>query len=284
MYAITGASGRLGRLALESLLGKVEPTEVVALARNPAKLAKLAALGVDVRAFDYDSPKTLHPALEGVKRLLLISGSDVGQRERQHGAVIDAAKRAGVGFLAYTSILHADSNPIGLASEHRSTEADIKESGLTYAILRHGWYTENFTSSAAIEIEQGQVIGSAGNGRISTAARTDYAAAVAAVLTDEAVANQTYELAGDEGYTFAEYAAALADASGKPVTYVDMPEAEYRRALERAGVPGHWAAILAQGSAKAAGGAMFDDGRALSRLIGRPTIPMRTTLKEAIGA
>ena len=282
MYAVTGASGQLGRLVVENLITRIEPSRIVALVRDPAKLSDLADRGVVVRAFDYNAPETLTPALEGVERLLLISSSEVGQRELQHRAVINAAKAAGVGFIAYTSILYADSSPLGLAVEHRATEAAIKESGLPYAFLRNGWYTENYTMGAAMAIEHGSVLGSSGEGRISTAPRADYAAAAAAVLADAAEPNRTYELAGDEGFTLTEYAAALADMSGKPVAYVNMSEDEYRGALEGIGLPGPLADLLANSSAKAAGGALFNEGHALSTLIGHPTTPMIETVKQAV--
>lgn len=284
MYAVTGATGQLGRLVIDALLGSLVPDQIVALVRDPAKLADLAERGVEVRAFDYASPKTLAPALKGVDRLLLISSSEVGQREAQHRAVIDAAKTAGVEFLAYTSILHADSNPLDLAVEHRATEALIASSGLRHALLRNGWYTENYTMSAGAEVEHGAVIGSAGEGRIAAAARADYAAAAATVLTSEIAESQTYELAGDESFTLSDYAVVLAQTSGKEVRYVDMPEAEFRAALEGIGVPAPWPAILSESSAKSARGALFDDSRTLSALIGRPTTPLADSVKVAIPA
>lgn len=282
MYAVTGASGQLGRLVIEALIAKADPATVVALVRDPAGLAELADRGVSVRVFDYNSPDTLPSALEGVDRLLLISSNELGQRERQHRTVIDAARAAGVGFIAYTSILHADDSPLGLAVEHRATEVAIRESGIPHALLRNGWYTENYTMSAGPAIEHGAVIGSTGAGRISTATRADYAAAAAAVLLSKDEGNRTYELAGDTGFTLTGYAEALAEASGKPVVYVDMSEDDYRVALEGIGLPAPLAGMLADSSAKAAGGALFDDGHALSRLIGRPTTPLAETVKAAL--
>ena len=282
MYAVTGASGQLGGLVLEALLAKVKADQVVALVRDPAKVADLAERGVNVRAFHYSRRETLVPALGGVGRLLLISSSEVGKREAQHRAVIDAAKAAGVRFLAYTSILHADRNPLDLAVEHRATEAEIVASGISYAFLRNGWYTENYTMSAGAEVEHGSVIGSAGDGRISAAPRGDYAEAAAVVLTGEIDGAKTYELAGDDGFTLAQYAATLSLVSEKPVTYVNMPEAEVRGALEGMGVPAPWPVILAESSAKSADGALFDDGAALSALIGRPTTSLKESVEQAL--
>jgi NAD(P)H dehydrogenase (quinone) len=282
MYAVTGASGQLGRLVIAALLTRVAPEEIVALVRDPAKVADFAGKGIGVRAFDYNDATTLAPALENVDRLLLISSSEVGQREAQHRAVIDAAKAAGVGFVAYTSILHADSSPLGLATEHRATEAVIGKSGLAYAFLRNGWYLENYTMNAAAEIAHEAVIGSTGAGRISAAARSDYAAAAAAVLVGETGTAAIHELAGDESFTLADYAALLAEVSSKPVAYVDMPEEAYRAALEGIGLPAPLAAMLADSSAHAANGALFDEGRVLSRLIGRPTTPLSEAVFAAL--
>lgn len=282
MYAVTGASGQLGRLVIDALLRTVAPSEVVALVRNPSKLADLAARGVVVRAFDYDAPATLVPALAGVDRLLLISSSEVGSREAQHGAVIAAARTAGVGYIAYTSILHADANPMNLAIEHRATEAAIVASGLPHAFLRNGWYTENYVMSVAPAIEHGALIGSAGDGRVSSASREDYADAAAAVLADGSVETRIFELAGDDAYTLTDFAAAIGDIAGRPVIYKDLPQDDYRGVLEGAGLPAPIADMLAESDAKAAQGSLFDDGRALSALIGRPTTPWRTTLAAAM--
>lgn len=180
MIAVTGASGQLGRLVIAGLLERVAPETIVALVRDPAKLADLAARGVVVRAFDYNHAETLASALVGVDRLLLISSSEIGQRVAQHQAVIAAAKTAGVGFIAYTSLLHADTNPLNLAVEHRATELALADSGVPHALLRNGWYTENYAQSAPMAVAHGAVLGSAGAGRISGAARADYAAAAGA--------------------------------------------------------------------------------------------------------
>lgn len=281
MYAITGASGHLGRLALNALLETVAPAQVVALARDPAKLADLAARGVQVRRFDYEAPQALAPALAGVERLLLISSSEVGKRTPQHQAVIDAAKAAGVGFIAYTSILRADTSPMGLAVEHLATEVALKASGLAHALLRNGWYTENYVQSAPAALAHGALLGSAGEGKISGASRADYAAAAVKVLTGEAT-TKVYELAGDEAFTLAQFVQALSDSAGKPVVYTDLPEADYAAALKGVGLPAPVADMLAESDAKAAKGSLFDDGRVLSGLIGRPTTSFRETLAAGL--
>lgn len=278
---VTGASGALGRLVVEALLERVEPSRVVAAVRDPAKLADLAARGVEVRAADYEQPATLAAAFAGIDRLLLISSNAVGQRRTQHANVIAAAKDAGVGLIAYTSILHADRSPLGLAVEHVQTEALLAESGVPFALLRNSWYLENYFGVIAPALEHGLVFGSAGEGRIAAASRADYAAAAAAVLTaTEDQGGKIYELAGDDAFTMAEWAATLAEVSGKPVAYRDLPQADYAALLVQHGLPEGFAGLLADSDVGASKGGLFDGGGALARLIGRPT----TTLKAALAA
>ncbi|UCV09906.1 SDR family oxidoreductase [Dechloromonas denitrificans] len=283
MIVVTGASGQLGRLVIAALLQKVPAGEIVAAVRNPAKVADLAARGVQVRQADYDQPASLVAAFKGADKLLLISASEVGRRVPQHRAVIDAAKAAGVGLLAYTSILHADTSPLPLAAEHRETEALIRASGLPAVILRNSWYTENYLAGIPAALQYGVLLGSAGAGRIASAARADYAEAAAAVLTTDDQAGRIYELAGDESYTLAELAGEITQQSGKAVAYQDLPESEFKAALLGAGLPEALATLLAESDAGAAKGGLFDDGRQLSQLIGRPTTPLSKLVGQALG-
>jgi NAD(P)H dehydrogenase (quinone) len=262
----------------------VPAAQIVAAVRSPEKAADLAALGVQVRQADYAQPATLEAAFQGVDKLLLISSSEVGQRAPQHAAVIAAAQKAGVKLLAYTSILRADTSPLGLATEHQATEAALRASGIPFVLLRNGWYTENYTASVPAALQYGAVMGSAKEGRIASAARADYAAAAAAVLTKEGQAGQVYELAGDTAYTLSELAAEIAQQSGKPVVYNDLPEAAYAAALVQVGLPEGFAALLADSDVGASKGGLFDDGHQLSQLIGRPTTPLADVVKAALGA
>ncbi len=285
MIVVTGATGQLGRLVIHSLLRRVPADGIVAAVRHPDKAADLAALGVQVRQADYDRPATLAAALAGAERLLLISSSEIGKRVSQHQAVIDAARAQGVGLLAYTSLLHADTSPLGLATEHRQTEAAIAASGLPAVVLRNGWYTENYTGGIPAALAHGVLPGSAGQGRIASAARADYADAAAAVLlADASPAGRVYELAGDQAYTLAELAAEISRQSGKTVVYRDLPQAQYKAALEQAGLPGPVAEVISDSDAGAAQDALFDDSRQLSALIGRPTTPMAQTVAAQIEA
>lgn len=275
---VTGATGQLGRLVLAELARRTDPGAVAALARHPA-----ADLGVPVRQGDYTRPDTLDAALVGIERLLLISSNAVGARTAQHANVLEAARRAGVRLVVYTSLLRADTSPLDLGVEHRETEALLRASGLPWVILRNGWYTENFTGGLDAALAAGAVIGSSGSGRIAAAARADYAAAAAAVLAAGAFhAGQTYELAGDTPFTMADFAAALTRASGRAIAYHDLPQDDYAAVLVGAGLPPAFAALLAQSSAASARGALDSDSHDLRRLIGRPTTPLATTLAAAL--
>jgi NAD(P)H dehydrogenase (quinone) len=221
-------------------------------------------------------------ALAGVEKLLLISANDIGQRTAQHATVIKAAKRASVKLLVYTSILHAETSAIALAGEHRETEAAIRASGMPFVILRNGWYTENHTAGLKAALSMGAVHGCAGDGRFSTASRADFAAAAAAVLTANGHAGQVYELAGDTAYTLAQYASEVSRQTGKAIGYVNLPEADFKKALLGAGLPEPIAELLANADTAASKGTLFDDGHQLSKLIGRPTTPLSVSMKAAL--
>lgn len=283
MIAITGATGQLGRL----VIGKFEqiaPCEkLVALVRNPAKAADLAKPGLELRAADYNDSGALDKALRGVDKLLLISSSEIGQRFVQHRNVIEAAKRQSVKLIAYTSVLHADTSLLGLAEEHRQTEALLRASGIPLILLRNGWYSENYTASVPAALHLGALYGSAGEGRISSAAREDYAeAAVRALLGVKP--GTVLELAGDQSYTLGAFAEELSRQSGRNIPYRDLPEGDYKAALLGAGLPEGLAALLANADAAAAKGALFDDSGTLGKLLGRPTTPLSQVLKRALGA
>lgn len=280
-YALTGATGRLGAITIAELVDRVGAENVVALARDPFKLADWAAKGVTVRECDYDRPETLEPALEGVDRLLLIAGNAVGQRVAQHDAVIAAAKAAGVSLIVYTSILHAPDCPIALAADHRATEASLKASGIAHVFMRHGWYAENYTDGLPMAFASGRIVGCAGKGRISAASRLDMASGDATALI-EAKGGEIYEISGDGAFTMAEFAAEVSRQSGKTIEYVDLPQADYVAALEAAGFPDFLAKMLGDSSYQTSKGVLYDTSGDLSRLIGRPTEPIAVTIARAL--
>jgi NAD(P)H dehydrogenase (quinone) len=282
MYAVTGATGQLGRLVITALLKTVPADRIVAAVRNPAKASDLAERGVIVREADYARPETLGPALAGVDKLLLISSTEVRGRLPRHQAVIDAAKASGVSLIAYTSMLHADTSPATLAIEHRQTEQAIAASGIPAVILRNGWYTENHLMALPAALAHGAFVGAAKHGRFSSAPRQDYAEAAAVVLAGEGHAGQTYELAADQSFTLAELAAEVSRQSGKTIVYNDLSEAAFTDVLTGAGLPADLAALLADADAAASRGALFDDAGALGRLIGRPTTPMESVVADAL--
>lgn len=282
MYAVTGASGQLGRLVIEGLLETIPASQIVAAVRDPAKVEAFAKRGVLVREADYNRPETLPRAFDGVDRLLLISSTDVSGRLPQHRAVIDAAQAVGVSLLAYTSMLHAETSPARLAVEHRQTEQAIKASGLPSVILRNGWYAENHLMALPAALEHGVLVGAAADGRFSSAARADYALAAAAALTGEGQAGQIYELAADVGFTLAELAQELSRQSGQRIVYNDLSLEAFEGVLIGAGLPAPLAALLADADVAASRGALFDDRRMLSRLIGRPTTPVTTLIAAAL--
>jgi NAD(P)H dehydrogenase (quinone) len=282
MIVITGATGQLGRLVIDSLLKKVPAADLVAAVRNVEKAKDIAALGIQVRQADYNQPASWNAALQGADKVLLISSSEIGQRTQQHRVVIDAAKRAGGKLLAYTSILHADTSVLALAAEHRETEAAIRASGLPFVLLRNGWYTENYAMGIPTALSLGAVYGCAGDGRISSAVRANYAEAAAAILTSDNQAGKVYELAGDTSFTLSEFSAEISRQSGKTINYVNLSEAEYKKALLGAGLPEFLAEVLANSDTGVSTGALFDDGKQLSKLIGRPTSAWETAVSAAL--
>ncbi|MFG2506131.1 NmrA family NAD(P)-binding protein [Streptomyces rubiginosohelvolus] len=281
---VTGATGALGRLVVDALLATVPAAEVVAVVRDKEKAAALAARGVELRIADYSAPETLAGAFRSGDRVLLISGSEVGRRVAQHAAVIDAAKAAGVAQLAYTGILGGPDADFALADEHKATEQLILGSGLPYTFLRNGWYTENYTANLAPVLEHRAVVANAGEGRIASATRADYAAAAAAVLTGDGHLNTAYELSGDTAWSLAEYAAVISGLTGEAIAYNNVPAATHQEILVGAGLPEGFAAILVDVDEAIGRGRLAGMSGDLARLIGRPTTPLAETVRAALPA
>ncbi len=280
MIVVTGATGQLGRLVVDGLLEKTSPDQVVAAVRDPRKADDLAARGVQVREADYDRPETLAAAFAGAEKVLLISSSTPGQRLAQHQAVIDAAREAGVRHLGYTSVLYADTTKIFVAPDHKATERLIQEAGIPFTVLRNGWYTENYAATVQQALSTGSFAGSAGDGPLGAVPRLDFAQAAVAVLTGDGHAGKTYELAGDNAWSYADFAAAITEASGTPVTYQDVPAEEHRKLLVAAGLPDPVADMLIDADRGIREGELTTTSGDLSTLIGRPT----TSLTDAVAA
>lgn len=276
---ITGATGHLGRIVVNKLKEKIAADNIVALVRSTQKASDL---GVEAREADYDQPGTLDSALAGIDTLMLISGSEVGKRASQHHNIIEAAKKNGVKYIIYTSLLRANTSSISLAAEHLATEDALKNAGIPFTLLRNGWYTENYTGSIPGAIAGGAFIGSAGEGKISTASRADFAEAIVAVLTSAGHEGKVYELAGDEAWTLGDLAAEISRQTGKNIPYVNMPEAEYAAALASFGLPESLAKAIAGWDVSASKGDLYDDTHTLSRLIGRPTTSLSQVVREAL--
>lgn len=282
---ITGATGQLGRHVIEALLERNVPAqEIVATGRSIEKLADFAARGVQVKAMDYGDIDSVTVALKGARKVLLISGNAVGERVAQHRTVIEAARAEGVDLIAYTSIANADTSGMKLATEHQATEAVLQEVGVPFALLRNSWYLENYTDQLQGALAQGAIAGSAGNGRISGASRKDYAEAAAAVLVAADQAGKVYELGGDQAFTMAELAAEISAASGKTITYQDLPAKEYAGMLAGVGMPEAFADILADVDLGIVRGDLLVTAEDLRKLIGRPTTSLSEAVRSAASA
>jgi NAD(P)H dehydrogenase (quinone) len=276
---ITGATGQLGRLVVELLKGRITSENIVVLVRATEKAKDL---GVEARAFDYNNSEDMQEQLKGIDRLLLISANEIGQRARQHKNVIQAAQKAGVEWIVYTSLLHADSTSVNLAGEHVETEKYLIESGINYTILRNGWYTENYTDSIAGAIAGGAFIGSAGSGKISSAARIDYAEAAAVVLSSEKYKGKVFELAGDNAYTLSDLAEEISSQTGKDLPYRNMQEEDYAKILESFNLPKSFARAIASWDRSASKGDLYDASGELSKLINRPTTQLKESVRSAL--
>lgn len=283
MIAVTGATGHLGQLVIQELLKYgIKPSDIVALVRNPEKAKDYKTKGIEVRIADYDKPESLMQSLSGIKKLLLISGSEVGKRIEQHKAIIMAARENKVSYIAYTSILAADKSPLALAKEHFETEKMIEASEIPFTFLRNGWYTENYLMSIPNAIESGEMFGCAGEAKFSAASRSDYAQAAAKVMATEGHLRKIYELAGDETFTLNELAKVVGDISGKSVKYINLSEKDYSQLLVKVGLPEAFAGMLAETETLSQKGWLEDNSHTLSKLIGKKTINLHEAVKSVV--
>ncbi|WP_313547934.1 SDR family oxidoreductase [Corynebacterium sp.] len=278
--AVTGATGHLGGLVIESLLNKnVEASDIVAIVRNEEKAKGLAASGINIAVAAYDDEAALKAALNGVDRLVFVSASEVGKRVEQHSNIIAAAKEAGVSFIAYTSLLNLDSSELFLAPEHQATEKMLAESGIDHANLRNGWYWENYAAALETGKAMGKFFSAAGEAKVSGAARKDFAEAAAVVVTTDGHAGKTYELAGAPALTYPEIAAQVGEVLGTDIEYVNLTVEEYEKSLVEAGLPADFAAGLAGADPVIEKGALYSESTDLQDLIGRPASTVAETFK-----
>lgn len=281
---VTGATGQLGRLIVQHLLADgVSAADVVATGRRVERLADLTEQGVRVVESDYTRPETLVEAFTGADTLMLVSGSEVGQRTAQHRNAIEAAQTAGVRRIVYTSVLHADRSALPVAPEHVETEALLRESGLVVTLLRNGWYTENYLGDLAQAAESGVIVSGVGDGRVASATRDDYAAAAAAVLSSEGHDGKVYELTGDVAWDYDDLAAAATEVLGRPVSYQRVTVDEHRAGLEAAGLDVGTIGFVIAMDENTANGELADVTGDLRTLIGRPTTPLVDALRAAQG-
>ena len=278
--AVTGATGHLGGLVIDSLLNKnVEASDIVAIVRNEEKAKDLAARGINIAVAAYDDEAALKAALNGVDRLVFVSASEVGKRVEQHSNIIAAAKEAGVSFIAYTSLLNLDSSELFLAPEHQATEKMLAESGIDHANLRNGWYWENYAAALETGKAMGKFFSAAGEAKVSGAARKDFAEAAAVVVTTDGHAGKTYELAGAPALTYPEIAAQVGEVLGTDIEYVNLTVEEYEKSLVEAGLPADFAAGLAGADPVIEKGALYSESTDLQDLIGRPSTSVADTFK-----
>ena len=280
---VTGATGQLGRLVIDSLLERGASTDsIVAGVRDESKAADIAARGIRIAVIDYGIPSTLTAALAGVDSVLLISSSEVGRRAAQHQTVIDAAAEAGVAKFVYTSAPKATTSDLVLAPEHKATEEAIAASGLPAVILRNNWYTENYARDLATAGETGVLAAGVGEGRVASASRKDFADAAAVVLLEDGHIGEVYELGGDVAWTYADLAAAFTEITGREVVYQQISFDEQLAALTGAGLDEGTAGFVAALDAGIRDGALAETDGTLARLIGRPTTPLIEGLRAAV--
>lgn len=279
---VTGATGKLGRKVAETLLGTVPAEQLAVSVRDPQKAEDLRARGVDVRQGNFDHPETLATAFAGVDRLLLISADgDNETRIRQHGNAVEAAQRAGVGFIAYTSLANAMESPIFLAPTHRATEEAIRKTGIPYAFLRNNWYLENEISGIQGVMAGAPWVTSAGSGKVGWALQQDYAEAAAAVLTGSGHENKIYELSG-KLLTQEELASALGAVLGKEVPVQQVDDAAYAEIMKGAGVPDFVIPMLVGIQEGIRSGALEVESGDFEKLLDRPLAPIQEALGQIV--
>lgn len=282
-YIVTATTGHLGRLIVESLIARgVAPELIVATGRNADKLETLASRGVKRAVLDYDRPETVTAAVQAGDVLVLVSGSELGQRVLQHSQVITAAKDAGVARIVYTSAPKATTSDLLLAPEHKATEEFLIASGVPFTILRNNWYTENYAGELAKGRENGEIVASVGDGRVASASRADYADAAAVALMDDSLAGQTLELSGDVAWNFDELAATIATLVHRPVAFRNLTPEAHAHLLSSFGLDEATVGFVVGLDANIRDGLLGETSGDLARLTGKPTTPLAVGLAATL--
>lgn len=282
---VTGASGQLGRLVIKHLLARgVAHERIIAGTRSPAKLAGLAAAGIDVRNADFDDPQRLTEAFKGAGTVLIISTDaldDAGTRLKQHRNAVSSALAAGVGRLAYTSLPNPDSSLLSFAPDHLGTEQAIQATGLPHVIFRNNWYHENLLLSLPAALKSGHWYSASRRGKTAYAAREDIAEAIAAALAASTSGSRTYTLTGADALSNDEIADLAREIVGKPVDVVDVTDEQFAAGLKAAGVPDPFVKVLVSAEAAIRAGNLAVVTNDLESLIGRRPKPLAEYLREA---
>ncbi|WP_047150992.1 SDR family oxidoreductase [Aneurinibacillus tyrosinisolvens] len=279
---VTGATGKLGSKVVETLLKTVPANQLAVSVRNPEKAEGLRARGVEVRQGDFDRTETLDTAFAGIDRLLIISADgDNETRIRQHTNAVAAAERAGVKFIAYTSIANAKESKNFLAPTHQATEEAILKTGIPYSFLRNNWYLDNEISSIQGVLAGAPWVTSAGNGKVGWALQQDYAEAAAAVLSGRGHENTIYELSG-KLLTQEELASALGTVLGKEVPVQQIDDATYADIMKGAGVPDFLIPMLVDIQKGIREGTLEIESNDFEKLLGRPGTPITEALTQIV--
>lgn len=284
MLLVTGATGHLGKLALQFLLTKLPASELAVLVRDPAKATDLQALGVELRTGDYFDYASLVPAFAGIDTLLLVSSGSLEDRVVQHTNAINAARENRVQHVVYTSMVGAAEDMKFLTgSDHYHTEDYLKQSGLRYTILRNAFYHEALLGLLGEAANSGQWPYPGEGATLSPASRADLAEALALVgLHPAAHKGQTYNLTGTQVYSFPELAAEVGEAAGRPVAYVPISLDDFRATLLAAGVPAPFVPLIVSVAEAQQAGQMSLVDDALPRLLGRAPQPLVATLRPLL--
>jgi NAD(P)H dehydrogenase (quinone) len=279
---VTGATGKLGSKVVESLLKSIPARELAVSVRNPEKAEGLRSRGVEVRHGDFDHPETLENAFKGIDRLLIISADgDNETRIRQHTNAVQAAERAGVKFIAYTSLANATESKNLMAPPHVATEAAIIKTGIPYSFLRNNWYLENEIGSIQGVMAGAPWVTSAGEGKVGWALQQDYADAAAAVLVGSGHENTVYELSGPL-LTQEELAAALGNVLGKEVPVQQVSDEKYAEIMKGLGLPDFVIPIVVGIQESIRNGSLEVESNDFKKILGRPIAPINESLTQLV--